>query len=291
MPEYSLRPVRLLLVLAVLVLIVAGAWWYFTRPGPNPLSRYPVGGRALVGRFFSLVSSDRTHKIHQAFRLITWPQRKAQRKNRGRYWQRFGELYQYLAGLFGPSWGADVRIQRNKSIIPSAGGIHAGKWQYVVHVATETFHVRVQPQNNLRQPPLPGPTRYGLVAIREFSFSGGRRGRKARMVHSLLGVAGMGRAGENISAISAAYGGKIHEKPWQIKERLLPVVEHPHAAALRQCVYQLRPVRHDPTVRMVLKKIAADPRYTSDIRQDARQVLSGRVSKAILIGNGVVNTH
>ncbi len=288
MAELSIRPMRWFVTLAILAALIFGGWWYFSRPVPNPLRTYPTSGRELVRRYFSLIAAGTPADLQKTQALLSWPLRRRFRKQAAAYRQRVGFLDDYLKGLFGANWGAHMRVVANETV---GGPASAVQWQYVVAVGTEKFHVRIAVQNHLHRPALRGPPRFGVVAIRELPWAGGARAERAAGVRSLLSFGGMGRSGELLQGISAAYGGAGHEKPWQIKQRLLPIVENPQAGALRQCVYQLWPVRHDPTVRAVLKKITSDPRYAPEIQQVARQVLASHVPKAILVGNGVVNTH
>ena len=282
----SANPGKLALWLVVLVLAAAGVFWFMHRPRPNPILTYPASRTAVATDFFNLIGSGQPGGYQKAFSLITWPQRRAHRNHAGQYRQRFENLNAYLTGLFGSHWADDIHVE------PTADLTSAGdaRWPLTVRIKTERFHLKIQNQNRFSSVAGLARRHYGLVAIREFSFSGGAKAQQVAGTSALLNMVGATGAAANVTGISAAYGSSGTQKPWQIKQRLLPVVENPQAGVLAQCVYQLWPVRKDPTVRMVLEKIQHDSRYALNIQRDAQAVLSGRVDKAILIGNGVVNT-
>ncbi len=277
---------KIALSLVVLVLAGASVIWFMHRPKPNPIRTYPTSRTAVATQFFHLIGSGRPGAYQKAFSLITWPLRTAHRNHAGQYRQRFENLNAYLTGLFGSQWSNDIHVEQTADLT-SAANAH---WPLTVRIKTERFHLKIQNQNRFSSESGLARRHYGLVAIREFSFSGGAKAQQVAGTSALLNMVGAGGAAANVTGISAAYGNDGTQKSWQIKQRLLPVVENPQAGALAQCVYQLWPVRKDPTVRLVLEKIQHDSRYAVDIQQDAKAVLSGRVDKAILIGNGVVNT-
>ncbi len=271
-----------LLVFVIIALIVVVAGYYmFSKPKPNPAEAYPTSAKKMINQFFQLISTGTTSADQKAFKLLSLPIRKIHHKHPGRYWQRFEDMNVYLTDVFGTTWPANIRIVHSTN--PEKPD------EYIAHVRTEVFHITVANQNRYASA-LPHP-HYGLVAIKEFSFSGGAQAQRAAAGSSVLGAMGLQGAANNVAGISAAYSAVDNLKPWQIKHRLLPVVLHPHAAALRQCIYQLWPVRKDPTVRMVLKQIAHDPQYAVNIQQEARHVLAGHVSDSTLIANQVTHIH
>ncbi len=280
------NPGKLALWLVILVVGGAGVFWFMHRPNPNPIRVYPTSRAALAKKFFQLVGSNQPGGYQKAFDMISWPIRKMHRNHAGRYRQRFENLNAYLTGLFGAQWASHIHVTATDDLT-SAGN---AKWPLTVRIRTEEFHLKIQNQNRYSTSGSLSRNHFGLTAIREFSFSGGARAQQVAGTSDLLNMVGAGGAARNITGISAAYGSSADEKPWQIKQRLLPVVEDPNTAGLQQCVYQLWPVRKDPTVRLVLNRIAHDHRYAVNIQQEAAAVLAGRVDKAILIGNGVVNT-
>lgn len=282
----SANPGKMALWLVVLALAGAGVIWFMHRPKPNPILTYPTSRTAVATQFFQLVGSGQPGGYQKAFSLLTWPLRKAHRNHVGQYRQRFENLNAYLTGLFGSQWADDIHVEQTANLTATGDA----NWPLTVRIKTEQFHVKIQNENRFSSVSGLAQRHYGLVAIREFSFSGGAKAQQVAGTSALLNMVGAGGAAANVTGISAAYGSDGTQKPWQIKQRLLPVVENPQAGAMAQCVYQLWPVRKDPTVRLVLEKIQHDSRYAVDIQQDAKAVLSGRVDKAILIGNGVVNT-
>lgn len=273
---------KLVVFLIIAAVVVIAGYYLFSKPAQNPAEAYPTSAKKMINQFFQLISTGATSADQKAFKLLSLPIRKMHRKHPGRYWQRFEDLNIYLTDVFGSTWPANIRIVRSKN--PEKPD------EYVAHVRTEVFHITVANQNRYGGSELPEP-HYGLVHIREFSFSGGARAQQVAADTSVLGAMGLRGAVNNVTGISAAYSAVDNLKPWQIKHRLLPVVLHPHAAGLQQCIYQLWPVRKDPTVRMVLKQIAHDPQYAPNIQQEAQHVLAGRVSRAILIGNQVTHIH
>jgi len=267
-------------VIVALVVVVAG-YYMFSKPKRNPAEAYPTSAKKMINRFFQLISTGATSDDQKAFKLLSLPIRKMHHKHPGRYWQRFEDLNVYLTDVFGTTWPANIHIVRSDN--PKKPN------EFIAHVRTEVFHITVVNQDRYTSA-LPQP-HYGLVRIREFSFSGGAQAQQAAATTSVMGAMGLQGAANNVAGIAAAYSAVDNLKPWQIKHRLLPVVLHPHAAALKQCIYQLWPVRKDPTVRMVLKMIAHDPQYAVNIQQEARHVLAGHVSDTILIANQVTHIH
>ncbi len=272
---------KLLVFVIVAAVVVVAGYYMFSQPKPNPAKAYPTSAKKMINQFFQLISTGATSADQKAFKLLSLPIRRSHRNHPGRIWQRFEDLNMYLTDVFGTSWPANIHIVHSPN--PEKPD------EYIAHVRTEVFHITVANQNRYASE-MPAP-HYGLVHIREFSFSGGAQAQQAAAGSSMLGALGLGRAANNVAGISAAYSAVDNLKPWQIKHRLLPVVLHPHAAALQQCIYQLWPVRKDPTVRMVLKQIAHDPQYAANIQQEAQHVLSGHVSDATLIGNQVTHIH
>ncbi len=273
--------------LVVIVVVGSAAFWFMHRPVPNPIHSYPTSRTALATKFFKLVGSNQSGGYQKAFALISWPERNLHHNHTGQYRQRFENLNAYLTGLFGAHWANSIHVSPTTDL--SSTGNAA--WPLTVRIKTEEFHLKIQRQNRFSPTPNMETEHYGLVAIREFSFGGGARAQQVAGTTALLNMVGAGGAAGNVASISAAYGSDGQEKPWQIKQRLLPVVENPQAAALQQCVYQLWPVRKDPTVRMELARIEHDSLYALNIQREAKAVLEGRVDKAILIGNGVVHTN
>ncbi len=249
--------------------------------------KYPTSRTILVKRFFGYVSTDTNADFAKAYKLLALSRRRAKNAHPGHYYQRFHDLDQYLAGEFGPQWIDRLKVVRKQQELN--GKLHT---VMVAVVDTERFHVFVAPQVPKGFHP-GGPTHYGLLAIREFQFSGGAASQRLGIINSYVGgFYGATGSANQIRGLAAAFGGSdANETPWQIKQRLLPIVEDPHGTALRQCIYQLWPVRNDPTVRRRLYKIIHDPRYAPNIRTDARSVYNGTASAAILIGNGVTKVH
>lgn len=272
---------KLLVFVIIAMVVVVGGYYMFSKPKPNPAAAYPTSAKKMINQFFQLISTGATSADQKAFKLLSLPIRKSHRQHPGRYWQRFEDLNVYLTDVFGTSWPANIRIVHSKN--PEKPD------EYIAHVRTEIFHITVANQNRYASA-LPHP-HYGLVRIREFSFSGGAQAQRAAAGTSVLGAMGLQGAANDVAGISAAYSAVDNLKPWQIKHRLLPVVLHPHAAALQQCIYQLWPVRKDPTVRMVLKQIAHDPQYAVNIQHEAQHVLAGHVSDSTLIANQVTHIH
>ncbi len=272
---------KFIVFLIVAAGVIVAAYYMFSKPAVNPAEAYPTSAKKMINQFFQLISTGSTSADQKAFKLLSLPIRKIHEKHPGRYWQRFEDLNVYLTDVFGTTWTSDIHIVRSKN--PEKPD------EYIAHVRTEVFHITVANQDRYAGA-LPNP-HYGLVRIREFSFSGGARAQQVAADTSVLGAIGLRGAANNVAGISAAYSAVDNLKPWQIKHRLLPVVLHPHAAALGQCIYQLWPVRKDPTVRMVLKQIAHDPQYAANIQREARNVLSGHVSDSTLIANQVTHIH
>ncbi len=272
---------KFIVFLIVAAGVIVAAYYMFSKPAVNPAEAYPTSAKKMINQFFQLISTGSTSADQKAFKLLSLPIRKIHEKHPGRYWQRFEDLNVYLTDVFGTTWTSDIHIVRSKN--PEKPD------EYIAHVRTEVFHITVANQDRYAAA-LPHP-HYGLVRIREFSFSGGAHAQQVAANTSVLGALGLQGAAHNVAGISAAYSAVDNLKPWQIKHRLLPVVLHPHAAALGPCIYQLWPVRKDPTVRMVLKQIAHDPQYAVNIQQEARKVLSGHVSDATLIANQVTHIH
>lgn len=284
--DSRLRMIKLLVTAMVVLGLVAGGWWLygrFTAAGPNPALAYPTSRAKLVRTFFTDLSTDKDKKLHQAFLLLALPTRKQYQAHEGRVWQKMEDLNRYLAGIFGPAWINDFQWHV---------GTKAGRPDYVVTIATERFHVQIARQ----WPPAgsahaAGPRHYGIVKIRELSFSGGAGSQQVQAMRGVGNMLGIQKVVNNVAGIRAAFSDADAGQPWQIKQRLLPTVERPQATGAKQCIYQLWPVRHDPTVRLVLKRIVHDPRYAQDLQHAAASVLSGHVMKATLIANQVTNTH
>ena len=272
---------KFIVFLIIAAVVIIAGYYMFSKPAVNPAEAYPTSAKKMINQFFQLISTGSTSADQKAFKLLSLPIRKMHEKHPGRYWQRFEDLNVYLTDVFGTTWPANIHIVRSKN--PEKPD------EYIAHVRTEVFHITVANQDRYASA-LPNP-HYGLVRIREFSFSGGAHAQQVAANTSVLGALGLQGAAHNVAGISAAYSAVDNLKPWQIKHRLLPVVLHPHAAALRQCIYQLWPVRKDPTVRMVLKLISHDPQYAVNIQQEARKVLSGHVSDTTLIANQVTHIH
>jgi hypothetical protein len=268
-------------LIIVALIVIGGGFWMFQTPKPSPILKYPTSRTALLQRYIDLVGQGRTITDQKAFKLISWPIRQEHKKHPGRVWQTMEDMNQYLTGLFGANWSNDAQV-----VSPS----DSASKHFIVKVRTEKFHFTIAPQNKLASPTLGGKERWGIVAIREFPFTGGAQAQHTAAVTSVLGAINPGAAA-NVQGIAAAYSDADNGTAWQIKERLLPTVENPHAAALRQCIYQLWPVRKDPTVVWMLKKISTDSAYAPNIQNDAKAVLSGRVSNAILVGNDVTHIH
>lgn len=274
---------KLLAFLMVALVVIIGAYFAFSHPKPDPAKAYPTSAKVVIKKFFNLISTGRTSDDQKAFKLLSLPIRKVNLKHPGRYWQRFEDLNIYLTDVFGTTWTANIIVHRSKN--PETPNV------YVAHVRTEIFHITLANQNRYGDESSLPSHHYGLVNIKEFSFSGGARAQQVAASTSVLGALGLNHAASNVAGMAAAYSAVDNLKPWQIKHRLLPVVLHPHAAALGQCIYQLWPVRKDPTVRLVLKQIARDPQYAVNYQIEAKHVLAGHVSSATLIGNQVTHVH
>ncbi len=279
-------------IVAVLVLgIVIGiGWWGYsalTKAPPDPALAYPTSRTALVRQFFTDVAGNSDADLHHAFLLLALPVRHQHAKHEGEVWQRLSNLNSYLTGLFGPQWISDLVVQ------PSASKT-AGANVYVAQIQTEKFHLNLQPQP-LRpdDPQNDGRTHYGIAHIAEFTLQGGARAQQAAGVSAILGgLVGATGAANSVSSISAAYGPHGKETPSELKQRLLPIVENPQAGAgLRDCIYQLWPVRNDPTVRMVLKRILHNRAYPGQARQAASGVYHGNAMPELLINAGVTHIH
>ncbi|MDA8378786.1 MAG: hypothetical protein M0Z50_17470 [Planctomycetia bacterium] len=281
MSDSSPSSVKVIGLLIVAIIIIGGGLWLFHTPSPSPILKYPTSRTALLQRYIALVAQGRTTADQKAFKLISWPVRQRYKNHPGRVWQTMEDMKEYLTGLFGTHWAAEAKV------VPPATTSSA---VFVVQVRTEKFHFTLTPQNKLSSPTLGGPEHWGIARIREFPFTGGAEAQHVAATTSVLAAINPGAAA-NVAGIAAAYSDADNGPAWEIKERLLPTVEDPHAAALRQCIYQLWPVRKDPTVIWMLKKIIHDPDYAPNIQNDAKAVLSGRVSNAILIGNDVTHIH
>ncbi len=281
MSDSSSGGVKVMGLIIVAVIVIGVGFWLFQTPPASPILKYPTSRTALLRRYMNLVAQGRTITVQEAYRLISWPVRQEHKNHPGRVWQTMENMNRYLTGLFGDNWGPEAKI-----IPPSDTASN----HYVVTVRTEKFHFTLAPQNKLASPTLGGTEHWGIVAIREFPFTGGAQAQHVAAVTSVLGAVNPGAAA-NVGGIAAAYSEADNGTAWQIKEKLLPTVEDPHAAALKQCIYQLWPVRKDPTVVWMLKKISLDTAYAPNIQNDAKAVLSGRVSNAILIGNEVTHIH
>ncbi|MDA8375458.1 MAG: hypothetical protein M0Z50_00005 [Planctomycetia bacterium] len=281
MADSSFGGVKIIGVIIVALIVIGGGYWLFYSPPPSPILQYPTSRTALLRRYIALVAQGHTSTDHKAFKLLSWPVRRKYNNHPGRVWQTMEDMNEYLTGLFGADWGNHVKI-----IPPSDTSSH----HYVVAVKTEKFHFTIAPQNDLASPTLGGTEHWGIEAIREFPFTGGAQAQHTAAVTSVLGAINPGAAA-NVAGIAAAYSDADNGPAWEVKQRLLPTVEDPHAAALRQCIYQLWPVRKDPTVIWMLTKISHDPAYAPNIQNDAKAVLSGRVSNAILVGNDVTHIH
>ena len=281
MAEPSSGGVKIIAVVFLLVLIVAGGYWIFSGPQSSPILKYPTSRSVLLRHYMKFVSRGRASADEQAFKLISWPVRRHYKNHPGRECQTMEDMNQYLTGLFGAGWDRDVRI-----ISPSG----ASENHYVVAVRMEKLHITVAPQNDLATPELAGTEHWGVAAIREFPFTGGAAAEHVAAQTSVLGGVNSGAAA-NVTGFAAAFSDADNGTAWQIKERLLPTVENPNAAGLEQCIYQLWPVRKDPTVIYMLQKIVHDSAYPVNIQNDAKAVLSGQVPEAILIGNNVTHIH
>ena len=281
MSDSSPGGIKVIGLIIVALIVVGGGFWLFQTPPVSPILKYPTSRTALVQRYIALVAQGRTKTEQEAFKLISWPVRHEHKNHPGRVWQTMENMDQYLTGLFGANWASEAKVIPPSDISSN---------QYLVKVRTEKFHFTLAPQNKLASPTLGGKEHWGIVAIREFPFTGGAKEQHVAAVTSVLGAVNPGAAA-NVAGIAAAYSDADNGIAWQIKQRLLPTVEDPHAAALRQCIYQLWPVRKDPTVIWMLNKIIHDPAYAPNIQNDAKAVLSGRVSNAILVGNQVTHIH
>ena len=281
------RMIQLAIVAVVVLAVAAGGWWTYARltaAGPNPALAYPVSRAKLVRTFFYDISTNDNTKLHQAFLLLALPTRKKYQAHEARVWQKMENLNRYLSGIFGRAW-------MNDFVLHVSSG--SGRPQYVAEIATERFHVHI-----VREWPLAGDAgaggvrHYGILRVRELSLSGGGASQAAQASRDVLGnLIGNKIAANDVAGIHAAFSDADAGKPWQIKQRLLPTVERPKAAGVRQCIYQLWPVRHDPTVRLVLKRIIHNAQYSPDLQHAAEGVLSGHVMKATLIANQVTDTH
>lgn len=285
--DSRMRMIKLAVTAVVVLVVAASGWWAYRRltaPGPNPALAYPVSRAKLVRTFFYDISTDNNTKLHHAFLLLALSTRKKYQAHEARVWQKMENLNRYLAGIFGPRWINDFVLHVSTA---------SGRPQYVAEIATEQFHVHIvrewPPTNDASAG---GPRRYAILRVRGLSLSGGGASQAAQASRDVLGnLIGNKIAANDVSGIHAAFSDADAGKPWQIKQRLLPTVERPEAAGVRQCIYQLWPVRHDPTVRLVLKRIIHNPRYAADLQHAAQGVLSGHVMKATLIANQVTDTH
>jgi hypothetical protein len=274
-----------MVVLVVVVLAAVGIWWFMTgSPKTSPIAGYPTSQSIAVQQFFNLISTGQTNDDQKAYELISWPIMQQNQDQQDQYWQRFENLNVYLTDLFGANWAQQLQIQ--VSADPTATTC-------VVQVNTETFHVQLAPQNQYSPPGtfLESAEHWGIVSIDEFPFTGGAKAQQAAGVNALMNSMGLNGAASNLGSIVAANSGADNLPPWGIKEQLLPQILDPNTAALRQCIYQLWPVRKDPTVIYELNKIINDPRYSQDAQQAATDVLNSHVDEAILVGSGVTNTN
>ncbi len=285
--DSRVRMIKLAVAAVVVLAVAAGGWWTYARltaPGPNPALAYPVSRAKLVRTFFYDISTNDNTRLHQAFLLLALPTRKKYQAHEARVWQKMENLNRYLSDIFGRRWINDFVLHvRTRS----------GRRQYVAEIATERFHVHIVQEWPLAGEGGPGVVRrYGILRVRELSLSGGGASQAAQASRDVLGnLIGNKIAANDVAGIHAAFSDADAGQPWQIKQRLLPTVLRPRAAGVRQCIYQLWPVRHDPTVRLVLKRIVDNPQYAPDLQHAAKGVLSGHVMKATLIANQVTHTH
>ncbi len=285
--DSRVRMIKLILAAVVVLAVVAGGWWLYSRltaPGPNPALAYPVSRAKLVRTFFYDISTNDNTRLHQAFELLALSTRKKYQAHEARVWQKMENLNRYLAGIFGPRWINDLVLHVSTA---------SDRPKYVAEIATEQFHVHIVREWPPAGHAAAGAVRhYGILRVRELSLSGGGASQAAQASRDVLGnLIGNKAAANDVSGIHAAFSDADAGKPWQIKQRLLPTVERPRAAGVRQCIYQLWPVRHDPTVRLVLKRIVHNPQYAADLQHAAAGVLSGHVMQATLIANQVTDTH
>lgn len=276
---------KLIAIFFVVILIAVGIWWFlFGTPKPNPIDSYPTSQSIVVQKFFNYIATGQTDDDQNAYTLISWPIRQQNQDAQDQYWQRFENLNVYLTGLFGDNWVQQLQIQVPAD--PTATTC-------VAQINTETFHVNLAPQKQYSPPGTypPPEEHWGIVSIDEFPFTGGAKAQQTAAVTGVMNGMGLNGAASNLGSIVAANSGADDQPPWGIKQQLLPQVEDPNTAALRQCIYQLWPVRKDPTVIYELNKIINDPRYSQDAQQAAQDVLNSHVDEAILVGNGVTNTN
>ncbi|HTV47324.1 MAG TPA: hypothetical protein VMG59_02665 [Phycisphaerae bacterium] len=272
-------------ILIIVIVAAGGIYWLMSgKPAPNPITSYPTSQSLAVQQFFTDISTNSTDDDQKAFTLISWPIRQQDPSNQDEYVWHFGSLNDYLTGLFGDSWIQQLQIQ-----VPS----DPNATTCIAQINTETFHINLAGQKQYSPPGtfVPSEEHWGIVSIDEFPFTGGAQAQRATETIGVMNTMGLNGAASNLGSIVAANSGADNGPSWAIKERLLPEVEDPNGAAIRQCIYQLWPVRKDPTVIYELNKVIDDPRYSQDAQQAAKDVLSGHVDEAILVGNGVTNTN
>lgn len=292
-PSLIVRLRKPLIWSGIILVLCGGIYWAYSKATAHTNAAYkkfPHNRTKLVRDFFTYVSTDTNSEFRKAYDLISLTRRRPHKSNRqGHFWQRFHVLDQYLASQFGPQW-----VQRLRIVKKHVAGAKGSPTRYVVHVDTEVFHMRIAAQvpRGAKTPPTTG-RRYGIIGMREFALSGGAKSQTLGLVNAYVGgFYGATGSAAQINGLHAAFGGSdANETPWQIKHRLLPIVVDPRATALQQCIYQLWPVRNDPTVRRALLKIMHDRRYSTHIRHVATAVYTGRAHEADLVGNGVPKVH
>src|SRR5271170_2033921 len=228
---------KLIAIFVVVVLIAGGIYWFMSgTPKPNPIDSYPTSQSIVVQKFFNYIATGQTDDDQNAYNLISLPILQKYQDNQDQFWQRFENLNVYLTGLFGDNWVQQLQIQ-----VPA----DPDATTCIAPINTETFHINLAGQKQYSPPGtfVPPEEHWGIVSIDEFPFTGGAKAQHATETIGVMNAMGLNGTASDLGSISAAYSGADNGSPSAIKERLLPEVEDPNGAAIRQCIYQLWPVR------------------------------------------------
>jgi hypothetical protein len=285
--ETLLRITKYVVVLAIVIGVIAGVIYHYTKPVAEPWKAYPNDRTALVQKFFELIATDDPTEHDKAYALISATAKDPQANDeRGAYRQLFHDMYAYFAGEFGPNWIATLQIQNV--------GNPGEPMQSIVTVGTDVLHLDIDPQlapnqnmSTLATMP-PEKLNYGVHDIQEFSLDDVGKSMQMGIAKGLLRGYGAQGSINQLEGIAAAGGGApLHETPFEAKRRLLPIIRTGKDAAINRALYQLWPIRTDPTVQRRLQIILDDPNYPEDYKKIAKEVKDGTASDEELIAAGV----
>jgi hypothetical protein len=263
-----------LIMVALLLAVVAGAYVYFTRPKIPAWSTLPSTAEGAARALLQHIATGESTEYDKGYAMLAAEAHdKEDDDERGHYRGLFHAVHMYLTGEFGPGWETTMALSPDPK---DANVIRAA-------IGPETLHVRVSQQTPADKLASAGE-HYGIVGIDEFDVrdAASYQSAEARM-GVVRGVAGQG-AVDNIKSVLGA--SNFREGRVQKKLRLLPILRNPRETNWKTII-QAYPLHDDPVMRARLTQILGDERYDPTVREKAKNVLDDRVTDEDKIAAGV----